>query len=96
MSERQVVILLECFTEQMGFYEFSEVCYYKSKLLFWGFFSSTYILISLFVFGAYEVQETSQRVPLELGMSRQYKLPLLGSIEILMPPIQAMGLGEWI
>lgn len=78
-SELLVVILLECLTEQMGFYEFSEVCYYKSKLLFWGFFSSIYILISPFIFGAYEVQGTSQRVPLELGLSRQYNLPSWGS-----------------
>lgn len=32
-SEHHVVILLECFTEQMGFYEFYEVCCYKAKLL---------------------------------------------------------------
>lgn len=80
--------LLECFTEQMGFYEFSEVCYYKSKLLFRGFFPSPYILISLFVFGAYEM---ARWFSLELGISGHCKLPSLGT-----PPLQAVGLGEQI
>ena len=65
--------LLECFTEQMGFNEFSEVCYYKSKLLFWGFFLFPYILISLFVFGAYEM---AGQFPLRTGHLRALKTSL--------------------
>lgn len=80
--------LLECFAEQMGFYEFSEVCYSKSKLLSRGFFLSPYILISLFVFGAYEL---ARRFPLELGILGHCKLPSRGS-----PLLQAVGLGEQI